>query len=137
MTQNDQLADLHAITKARYQQQQQRFQELVGEEMRLRGDIARLDQMQRQAIERADQAGEMRAIGADLLWQGWVGRAKTEINLKLARVLALKLHHIEQVRKAFGKVLVIEELMDKAHSDANRKTAQDMLSRAVSHAVFR
>ena len=130
------LEQLGSITMARYEQQQQSFQRIVGEESRLRTEIVKLDDHLRTARDRSETDIPLRAIGADIIWQGWVGRRKTELNMKLAQVLAIKEHHLVQVRSAYGKVLVVQELIANAQDEKRKKTSQAQLDRAIEQTLF-
>ena len=130
------LEALLAITQVKYDQQQQSFQKLVSEENRLRTELMRLDGTARQAQNGHEGEAEMRAIGADIIWQGWVARTKTELNLKLAQVLALKLHHLAQVKNAYGKVLVVKELLGQACVSARDKKAHAALAQAIDYTLL-
>ncbi|MGC1497573.1 MAG: hypothetical protein WA790_17350 [Sulfitobacter sp.] len=131
MNTQDELNELLIITEAKYQLEQQSFQKIVTQENHLRGELARLDELQHQAQSTTADAREMRAIGADILWQGWIGRSKSQLNLQLAKVLATKLHHLAKVQRAYGKVLVVNELLDKTQRMVKKKQAQDTLSQAI------
>lgn len=130
------LEQLEAITQARYQQQQQSFQRLVAEENRLRGEIAKLDDHLRRTRNQSEGDVSLRALGADIIWQGWVGQRKAELNIKLAQVLAIKEHHLVQVRTAYGKVMVVEELIATSKKTRQQKSARDQLNRAIDQSLF-
>lgn len=136
MTTSNDLAVLRTITQAKYDQQQLSFQKLIAEENRLREELEKLDRAARVARAEPDGTTEMRAIGADIVWQGWLARSKTQLNLKLAQVLALKLHHLDQVKQAYGKVLVVQELQASTAKEVRRKAADTALARAIDHALF-
>lgn len=135
MTSINDLVELLSITKIKYDQQQQSFQRLVSEEARLRGELDRLNFSVLQAQAKPENNDKMRAIGAEIMWQSWVARSKTQINLKLAQVLALKLQHLAQVKKAYGKVLVIEELLEQERGKVAAKRASDALLMAIDHTI--
>ncbi|MGJ8626845.1 MAG: hypothetical protein ACSHXB_07800 [Sulfitobacter sp.] len=135
MTSINDLVELLSITKIKYDQQQQSFQRLVSEEARLRSELDRLDFSVLQAQAKPENNDKMRAIGAEIMWQSWVARSKTQINLKLAQVLALKLQHLAQVKKAYGKVLVIEELLEQERGKVAAKRASDALLMAIDHTI--
>jgi hypothetical protein len=137
MSELSDLRQLEGIVQARYQHQQQSFGRLVAEENRLRDELARLDRFMAETRRMPRDESEMRAIGADLVWQSWLGRSKAQLNTKLAQVLAIKEQHLKQVRVAYGKLLVVQELIDKGTSDGRKKVARDALSRATSQSLFR
>ncbi|MEH6478422.1 MAG: hypothetical protein V7727_22205, partial [Sneathiella sp.] len=98
---NSEIRKLKEITYAKYQKQQQSFQRLIVEENRLRQELERL-KSQLAASRLSEHNLQLEAIGADVLWQGWVGRKTAELNLKLVQILAIKEHHLAQVRQAYG-----------------------------------
>lgn len=130
------LTALLKITQAKYDQQQQSFQKLVAEENRLRRELARLDTAVKRSQSEPEGETEMRAIGADIIWQGWVAQSRTQLNLKLAQVLALKLHNLAQVKQAYGKVLVIQELQEKATVRAAAKRTNAALALATDQMLY-
>lgn len=111
MTEISQLRQLIVITQAQYDHQRQIFAKVLNEETRMREELQRLSDLDKAAGRTQDQIRGMRAIGADLLWRGWLSRSRTELNMQLARVLAIKEHEQEKVRQAFGKVVALEELI--------------------------
>lgn len=131
MNTHAELKHMLTITQAKYQLKQQSFQKIITQENHLRRKLMRLDELQLQSQNQAKDAHEMRAIGADILWQGWLSRSKSQLNLQLAKVLATKLHHLAQVKQAYGKVLVVQELLDQDEEKAKTKKAQDALSQAI------
>lgn len=135
MTQAHELNALAAITEAHYAQRQQRFAQHLAEENRIRAELSRLDEMDRAA--RATDVGSipMRTVGADVIWQGWIGRSRTALNMALARVLAVKEHHQSEVRRAYGKVLVVEEIRDQHLAEERKKRTAAALSKAIEGSV--
>ncbi len=136
MNSAEDLETLLAITQIKYDQQQQSFQKLVSEENRLRKELARLDDAARQTQSEPIGILEMRAIGADIIWQSWVTRKKADLNIKLAQVLSVKLHHQAQIKTAYGKVLVVTELLDSARKELRQKAARRVLEGAVDQTLF-
>jgi hypothetical protein len=61
----------------------------------------------------------MKALGADLLWEGWHTRAKRELNTELAQVTAKKLMAMDKLRKSFGRKTAIAD-MAKAERDLHK-----------------
>lgn len=131
------LDDIMLICQARYTQCQQEFAKLVAEENHLRAELARLDEMSRIIKTPEAQIADMRAIGADVIWQGWLGRSKTTLNMKLAQVLAIKEHHLKEVRHAYGKVLVVQEMQAAAHTKARKKVSDTALDQAIDMSIIR
>ncbi len=97
-------SDLATLTHALFQRESAKLQDLNQREARLRFELARLDGHYRtsQRLAESDMHG-LREIGADLLWMGWVGRNKVDLQSELARVLASKGQMIRQLRRAFGR----------------------------------
>jgi hypothetical protein len=126
------LSDLNQLTQIHYEREQQSLKALVQQESLIRAELFRLSEKEQAAHATAPKDAPMRAIGADVIWLGWVGRSKAQLNMALAQVLAQKEHHLERVRRAYGKVLVTEAL-DKnerrvrrqAHNKKQLETAQE------------
>ncbi|MGB3245613.1 MAG: hypothetical protein WBB25_13845 [Sulfitobacter sp.] len=137
MSRERDLDDLLQITRARYQHRQQSFAKVIAEESRLRNELTRLDEMNRSTETPQTAQTEMRAIGADVIWLAWLGRAKSALNSQLARVLAVKENHLSEVRRAYGKVLVVEELQSKLMAEQRKTRREKALSDAVTQAVHR
>jgi len=98
------LSDLTKLTEALYQAETAKMQDLLLQEAKLRQDLADLEEHRRANRDLPDTAMQgVRQIGADILWQGWVGRSKVDLQAELARVLARKGQMIGQLRRAFGK----------------------------------
>ncbi|WP_299414012.1 hypothetical protein [uncultured Sulfitobacter sp.] len=128
------LKTMQQVVEIKYRQQQESFARLMVQENRLRASLTQLDQQM--ADSRASKDSPQKAIGADVLWQAWIGRKKRELNMQLAQVLAVKERHISQVRHAYGKVLVTQTLVDETHTKAQQKMAQSQLDRAISSMLF-
>jgi len=130
-----QLEQLLMVSQAKYDHQQQAFAKILMEETRLRQEIVRLDKLnENSAVSGADLVG-MQAIGADILWQGWLSRSKTTLNMDLARVLAIKTHEQAKVRQAFGKVVALQELIRTKEKAQTKKSAQTALSLAIDQSL--
>lgn len=63
----------------------------------------------------------MRALGADLLWQGWLTRQRSEINTQLANLLVQKAALMDALRLAFGRSQVAATLVTNARIEAKAK----------------
>lgn len=136
MTNTKDLEQMLAVCNARYALRQQDFAKLVAEENRLRAELARLDQMQRDAQPDGLSQIHLQAIGADLIWQSWLNRSRVSINMALAQVLSQKERHLHDVRQAYGKVLVVEQLLKKAALVAQRKRTHAALDQTIEMSVL-
>lgn len=137
MTKLRDLDDLATVTEARYEQRRQSFARLVAEENRIRGELAHIDEMDLASRDDSPGAIPMRAIGADVIWQGWMGRARASLNMELARVLAVKETHLLEVRRAYGKVLVVRELRADLIQRRQKETAASALAAAIDQSLMR
>ncbi len=86
-----------------------RMQRLRTEEAKIRAQLVALDTRFRsgrsmQIIESLPQ----RRLGADVLWQAWVSRNRQELQMQLARCLALQGAARRALRKSFGKRVALE-----------------------------
>ncbi len=123
------LRKLRALADAKYRARQQLFQNLVQRENALRADLTRLEEQSRAANVHSDP--DMRSIGADVIWKAWLGKARASLNMKLALVLAEKDQHVRQVRRAYGKVLAADGLLQKIGEDTERRRRAAELERAI------
>lgn len=128
------LKGIHELVEAKYEIRRQAFQTLVVKESELRSELRRIDDQAQVAFRQEDPS--MQSIGADVIWQGWVEKAKASLNAKLALVLAEKEQHIRQVRQAYGKVIAAERLI-KETSYRDRKAVNSlMLREAINSNLF-
>ncbi len=124
------LPQIQKLTEIKYQREQHLFKSIVAEETALRGELARLNEQEQAARQGDDETRPMRSIGADVIWLAWVGRAKTQLNLQLAQVLARKEHHLAAVRRAYGRVLVAGELCENEKKGRQTERAKRQMSTA-------
>tara|TARA_R110002124_G_scaffold191260_1_gene358713 strand:- start:371 stop:766 length:396 start_codon:yes stop_codon:yes gene_type:complete len=128
------LNDLQQVVRMKFEREQQVLAELLSKEAALRVELLRLDSLNAQAKVDTDET--LRAIGADMIWDGWVGRARSQLNMKLARILANKAHHQDKVRQVYGKVLVVEGLIKQAKNQKNQRMSKQELSRAIDGSIY-
>ena len=106
------LVRLEQAMDAAYRAVQAGLRDILAEEAELRRSLADLDA--RRAASRAlpqDQLAAPRAIGADLLWQGWTQATRQQLNIKLAQVLVRKAEKMEALRHAFGRAEAVGTLL--------------------------
>ncbi|MBW4706981.1 hypothetical protein KX928_04180 [Roseobacter sp. YSTF-M11] len=132
---HDDLKLLHGLVEAKYQVRQQAFQSLLSREAALRNDLQKLEAQGR--ASESETASDMRAIGGDVIWKAWLGKARTSLNMQLALVLAEKEQHVRQVQQAYGKVLATEELMAKSDKEQRRQRQTAQLAQAIALSVIR
>lgn len=98
------LDSLVQLTHAAFQAEQQRLKGIAQREAELRTELTQLDLHRHNGLALSDdRLDTLRQVGADVLWQGWIGRTREEINRKLALVLAQKARHVQTLRQAFGR----------------------------------
>ncbi|MEP2642831.1 hypothetical protein [Roseobacter sp.] len=125
---------LHTLADAKYQARQQRFQKLLARENVVRAELVKLGE--REAAANATNDPNMRAIGADVIWKSWLGRARVSLNMKLALIMAEKEQHLRQVREAYGKVLASEALVNQLSVERLDKKRKHSLMQAIDMALF-
>jgi len=123
------LKSLVGIMEVRFLQRQTTFAKIVAEENRLRAELAKIDQLASDAQSKDD--AYLKAIGADVIWNAWVGKTKSQLNRELALVLAQKNKILGSVRREFGKLLSAEQLL-KQH---NHSVEQQRLAHRLSNAI--
>ena len=107
-----QLHQLAKVSRAQYLRELARIREILDRETALRGQLLRLAQQAERA--RRDHAADpaMQSLGADMAWQGWLGRSRRRLNTELAQVMARKLVAMDSVRNAFGREQAVQTLAD-------------------------
>lgn len=132
MSQRNEIAHLIVVSEALYEREREGLVRITEQENALRQELARLSDLGRSApVE--PLTGGMRAVGADVIWQGWLGRAQTALNMKLARVLATKEDEQVKVRRAFGKLTALRQLHDQQKAEARKKRLVDQLQKGIDH----
>lgn len=118
------LIQMSAVTETMYQREYSAIRSILNEETVLRKSLAQLE-IHSQAAK-MDQVRDctMKTIGADILWQGWVSKTKSRLNIELAQVMARKMDAMTQVRKAFGKKEAVKNLIKSARQEQLKKVNQ-------------
>lgn len=110
---HDPLEDLAKLTDALYEAELSKMQVLNKHEARLRLGLKELDEMRHRNQTLPEvQMNSVRQTGADVLWEGWIGRTRENLNTQLAQVLAQKARMASGVRRAFGKRMAAADLME-------------------------
>jgi hypothetical protein len=126
-----QLAQMESILEMRYQQRLQDFKHLKHRETHIRKALEKLKTHFNESSSEPLSHYEMRSIGADVAWHAWLGRKKASLNMELAQVLSIKEYHLKQVREAFGKLLVTQQMRKKLRTSSQQEMARNMLSRTI------
>ena len=134
MTELKELATIQELVNIKYRQQQESFARLMAQEHRLRRSLVQLDE--HLSASRSSSDTQQKVVGADVLWQAWIGRKKRELNMQLAQILAVKERHVAQVRTAYGKVLVTDTLYETVKKGQAQKKTQFELDRAITSMLF-
>jgi hypothetical protein len=117
----EQYANLVRLTDAAYQSRLARMQRLMADETALRQELASLEVARRNNLAVEFSPADMRAIGADILWEGWIVRQRTALNIRLANLLVQKEAMRVDIREVFGRAQVAKALND-AQLEKLRKT---------------
>ncbi len=116
------LLKLMQLAQINYDHKKQTLENIVQRERVLRSELQRLSEMASISMGEDNVFGQMRMIGADVVWQTWLAKTRIELNQRLARVLAQKVQEQEMVRVAFGKLIATESLTEvKMKSREKRK----------------
>lgn len=119
------LDQLAAVTAAQYMQEHAKVQPTLAREAELRGQLTQLNTQVQAAREQGQDDHAMKALGADLLWQGWHSRTRRQLNVDLAKTTAQKLRMMDQLRLAFGRKHAVETM-----ASAERKRRKAELAKA-------
>jgi hypothetical protein len=104
------LQQMAAVTEAQYLKEHAKINPILDHEARLRGQLSKLDEQVSTARQDADKDIQMKALGADLLWQGWHTNARRNLNMQLAQVTARKLMAMDRLRKTFGRKTAVGDM---------------------------
>jgi hypothetical protein len=129
----DDLKQLKQATEAAYQVEQAKLRDVLRREADLRQALTDLDEKRR--VSRtlpADQLAAPRAIGADMLWQGWTQRTRQDLNMQLAQVLVTKAEKMAALTQAFGRSRVVSALLAEQKT-ARRKQALGRDQRTIEN----
>lgn len=124
------LDQMAAVTAAQYMQEHAKIQPALAREAELRGQLAKLNEQVQAAREQASSDHAMKALGADLLWEGWHSRTRRQLNMDLAKATAQKLRMMDQLRTAFGRKHAVETMAEterKRQKAAQAKAFMDRL----------
>ncbi|QFT95153.1 hypothetical protein FIU86_20050 [Roseovarius sp. THAF9] len=114
----DDFNELVAITDARFRAEQAKLRDILQAEKRLRDKAAELEAAQYAARQQyASECAGQRVYGGDVLWHGWIGRARRQLQIELARVLVEKGNRMSALGQAHGRKIASESL----ETDARRK----------------
>lgn len=116
----DRMKTLLELEQLRSLKSQKALADITAEENRLRRQIGTLQQHRRMSHEADPDLMPMRAIGADILWQGWIDRTQADLNIDLARVLARKAPVAQRARKNIGRRDVVSEMKDRLQAEERR-----------------
>lgn len=120
------LQQMAAVTEAQYLKEHAKIKPVLDQEARLRGQLSKLDHQVKAARADIDQDHAMKALGADLLWQGWHVRTRRTLNVELAQVTAKKLMAMDRLRKTFGRKTAVSDM-----ADAERKRLKVARAKAL------
>ncbi len=120
------LDQMVAVTEAQYLQEHAKVKPILDREAALRGQLSKLDAQILETRAQADGDHSMRALGADLLWQGWHARTKRELNMQLAQVIAQKLSAMDKLREAFGRKHAVETMAADERKIVRQKRAKKL-----------
>ncbi|MEL7280844.1 MAG: hypothetical protein AAFY35_16890 [Pseudomonadota bacterium] len=120
------LEDLAQLSRARQDADAAKLQTIRAEEAKIRAQLAALDAHHRAGMALpVDEKLSQQRLGADMLWQVWVGRRRRELQIQLARCLAQKGAARRALQKSFGKRSALQtvqvELENRALRDRKLK----------------
>lgn len=120
MTDNK-LDQMALVSEALYLEEFRKAREILAREAELRDALTQLK------ARRAQSSGpDMQAIGADILWQGWLDGTVRRLNMELAQVMARKLPVMDRLGKTFGRKEAVRQLarQDAAARKRRRERGQ-------------
>ena len=119
------LQDLAKIANAKVSAEASLLSAITAEERELRRKLADLDNHQTRMRDIADERiTTMRAIGADVLWQGWIARSRRHLHIRLAQVLARKSQAIAAYQAVCGQQTAINDLIERERRHRHQEKAR-------------
>lgn len=111
------LNDLKDLTDIVYRGEQASLKKIITQEQELRAEIAKLEERHNAVIRThgLDVSGT-RSYGGDVLWQGWVERSRSDLQIRLAQVMARKSDFIRRLSLAHGRKEAAARLVDENRS---------------------
>ncbi|KIC36234.1 hypothetical protein [Leisingera sp. ANG-M7] len=125
------LDQMAAVTAAQYMQEHAKVQPALAREAELRGQLAKLNEQVQAAREQASSDHAMKALGADLMWEGWHSRTRRQLNMDLAKATAQKLRMMDQLRTAFGRKHAVETMAATERKRQKAAQAKAFLDRLL------
>ncbi len=129
------LLDIVRLTEAQHDAEQAKMNRIIAEENKVLRELSNIDERVRKSRELQDRdVTGLREIGADILWQSWVGNRRRQLQIRLAQVLSRKaaaLHFLRQThgrRTAAEKLLVTQTKSDRAQGIAKSDRDEHRLS---------
>ena len=123
------LQDLAQLTAAQKAFEEAQMRRLTEEEAEIRAELAALEQRHRAALALpVSDTVQHRQIGADILWQGWVGRSRHQLHIRLAQALAKKGAALRRLRRAHGRSSAAQELVQTAR----RETRDEKIRKEIA-----
>lgn len=124
----DALDKLHEVAETAYRADLAVLHEIAAEEAEIRNEIAALiDEIARADAQDALSAMPLRNIGGDVLWRGWVGRKRAQLNMRLATTLVRKQQAMARLTLSFGKKKALADLREGERRRLKRKKEKHRL----------
>jgi len=129
------LEQLEHLTELKFRKSEQAVSQLLVRENELRRELSRLRELARETHSHPPGDAQLRAIGGDVIWLRWIGQTQRALNIQLAQVLAQKERLMGEYRRAHGKKLVAEALLDAQTSEKRAAHQKHELENAIEQAV--
>lgn len=124
------LRDLVSVAHAQLLQQHKRAKPGLDAIRKLRAQLTEIDSLDRRSQPSAD-LHQVRVMGADVLWRGWLDRQRRALNMQLARRLAEQDHIMRDLKKAQGRHDVLISLLEQAEADEKHRAVVQQNSRVL------
>ncbi|CAN0584786.1 unnamed protein product [Ectocarpus sp. 12 AP-2014] len=128
----ERLARLMPVARAKYEAEFASVRALLQAESHCRAQLARIEEMSKSVRDQSLEAGPMQLIGADVLFQKSIDKNRSELNRKLAQILAHKETAMIKVRTAFGRKHAIELAEARLAASAAHENEKRQRDRALA-----
>lgn len=125
------------LAALKYQHSQHAISTLLAREGELRAELERLSVLTRETQKQPPEHGQLRAIGADIIWLKWLGQTQRQLNIALAQVLARKEALMAEHRRTHGRKIVADALAHQTEVARRGKKRQAQLQSSIAHTLLK
>ncbi|WP_417718783.1 hypothetical protein [Salipiger sp.] len=97
------------------------YRKLLAEEAQLKAERDQIDAMREAARSEAANFGAGRMVGADVLWQGWLSRKRSELNQAIIMARVKQAHGVTAAQYAFARDKAARDVAESTQRETKRR----------------